>query len=181
MISLLSLYRPGVRRIPVLAMALSAAVLVLASSTSARVVVDACIGGIGLWDNSTRVLREWGEPVRKERVAPDTWWRYRNGSVLLTRWGREPAPNRIIVLAVTTTDPREKTPAGIGPGSKLAEVRAAYPRAACRARGPCDIGKRRGRFTTLQLRRGRVTKVTISLESSFDDGRLQAPDRRCGG
>lgn len=155
------------------------ACLILPSSIAGRIVPDACIAGVGLWDSSAQVLRTWGKPIRKSKDPPGTRWHYRRGSVLLERWGKQPTPNKHIVLAVTTTDPRERTPRGIGVGSLYRQVRTAHPKAGCPRQGYCDIGAVLWAFTTLKLKNGRVTEVAISLESSYDDGALQKPDPRC--
>jgi hypothetical protein len=149
----------------------------LPSSLSAHVVIDSCIGGVSLWDSSTQVLRQWGNPTRKVKRPPDVWWHYRKGSVLLTPWGR--SSHDWIVLAVTTTDPKQRTRAGIGVGSWLSEVRAAYGPWCFGRQGSCDIGSGQGRDTYLRFKRGRVVEVSVSLDSSYDDGARRAPDPRC--
>src|SRR5262245_47851313 len=116
------------------------ACLVFPASMAGRVVPDACIAGIGLWDSPAQVVRTWGKPIRKSNDPPGTWWHYRRGSVLLDRWGKEPTPNKLIVVAVTTTDPRERTSKGIGVGSSHRQVGTAYPKADCPRQGSCDIG-----------------------------------------
>jgi hypothetical protein len=139
-------------------------------------VLNACIGGIGLWDSSSQVVRSWGKPIRKTTEAPDVRWHYRRGSVLLTRWGYQPAPNKVIVLAITTTDPRERTAAGIHVGSSSAALHAKY---GCPVRqGTCMTGDVGG-WTEFTTRNRRVTRIVVTLDSSYDDFNLQQPDPRC--
>jgi hypothetical protein len=157
--------------------------LVGSSSSAARIVPGACIGGIGLWDSSSQVVRQWGKPIRKVSNPPDVTWYYKSGSVLLTRWGYPPAPNKVIVLAVTTTDRKQRMRSGLGVGSSLSEVRSAYPGVKCPRQGLCELGysgRPFGRaYPYVTLKNSRVTEVSVSLESSYDDGPLQAPDPRC--
>jgi hypothetical protein len=157
--------------------------LVGSASSAARIVPAACIGGIGLWDSSSQVLRQWGKPIRKVSSPPDVTWYYKSGSVLLTRWGYPPAPNRVIVLGISTTDRKQRMGSGLGVGSSMSEVRAAYPGVKCARQGACEVGfngRSIGRANTyVILKNSRVTEVSISLDSSFDDGPLQAPDPRC--
>lgn len=157
-----------------------AALLVFPSAMSASIVIDGCIGRIGLWDHSTTVLREWGRPIRTEKVGSDpsfTVWHYKKGLVLLAPWGKYR-----IVSAIETTDPQERTPAGIGVGSTHSEVVAAYGGRTCRRDLHwCKIGNRHdlARSTALHLKRGRVATVRISLYSNYADVGPQAPDPRC--
>jgi hypothetical protein len=154
-----------------------AAFLVLTHSSAARVVPDACIGGIGLWDNSVTVLEERGPPIRKRHVRPDVWWVYRQGSVLLTPWRASRDPRDLIVLVIRTRDRSERLPTGIGVGSWFSEVRARYPQ--CPRHGSCDVGGSIDRETVLELDRSRVSRVSVGLDSGFDDGPRQPPDPRC--
>ena len=136
-----------------------------------------CIGGIGLWDNSVTVLEQRGKPIGTRNARPDVWWVYRRGSVLLTPWRGSLAPRNTIVLVIRTKDPSERLPSGIGVGSWFSEVRARYPQ--CRRHGACDIGRSIDRETTLELDRSRVWRVSVALDSSFDDGPRQRLDLRC--
>ena len=157
-----------------------AAVLVFPSAMSASVVIDGCIGRIGLWDHPTTVLREWGRPIRTTKLASDpsfTVWHYKKGLVLLAPWRK----NRMIVGAIETTDPQERTPAGIGVGSSHTEVVAAYGRRMCLPNFRwCRLdGDANYRWTKIRLKRGRVATVRISLYSNYVDVGPQVPDPRC--
>lgn len=166
-----------------LALLLVLVALVGSAPSAARIIPGACIGGIGLWDSSSQVLRQWGKPLRKVSDPYGVRWYYKSGSVLLNQWGYPPAPNKVIVLVITTTDPKQRMRSGLGVGSWVSEVRAAYPTAKCPRQGWCDISFRGniGRaYTSVRLKNGRVAEVSVSLDSSYDDGSLQAPDPRCG-
>lgn len=156
-----------------------AAVLVFPSAMSASIVIDGCIGRIGLWDHPTTVLREWGRPIRTTQLAADpsfTVWHYKQGLVQLAPW-----KNRKIVGAIETTDPQERTPAGIGVGSSHSEVAASYRRRICRQDFHwCRIdGDANARWTKLHFKRGRVAKVRIGLYSNYVDMGPEAHDPRC--
>jgi hypothetical protein len=157
----------------------AAGALALPASPPATVVFNACVGGIGLWDSSARVLRSWGTPVRKVRMPPDVRWRYPKGSVLLTRWGYPPTPNKIIVLAITTTDPRHRTAAGIGVGSRPAALLAKHGVRCPVVRGTCETSDGLLRHTLITIANRRVAEITVTLNSGYDEGNLQQPDPRC--
>lgn len=160
------------------ALAALAALLVLTPSSVAKVVPDACIAGIGLWDNSATVLRQWGKPVSKLKDPPHVWWDYRQESVLLTPWHGSRKPKDMIVRVIRTQDPSERLPSGIGFGSSAQVARTRYPHCS-RQKPTCDIGKTVGRDTTLWFSNGRVSRVSMSLDSTFIDGPRQQPDPRC--
>ena len=157
------------------------ALFLVPAAAFGRVIPNACIAGIGLWDSKERVAREWGLPVRMRAVGPDVVWDYPKGSVFLYRWHRAPTPNRWIVLGITTTDPRERLH-GIGVGSWRSEVHAASVYG-CPARAEfCTLVASRGesRTTDVRLKGNRVVSLSVSLSSDFDDGgQLQYADRRC--
>jgi hypothetical protein len=144
------------------------------------IVPDVCIGGIGIYDTSTRVLAQWGKPVRTTRtIGLDVRWHYKSGTVLLTSDHTAATATTLIVLGLTTRDPRERTRAGIGTGSTLRQIKAAYPQALC-GPGWCGIETHVNRETTLTLRRGRVVEVSVGLIST-DYNREGRPDPRCSG
>ena len=114
--------------------------LLLIGSAGAHIVPGACVGGVGISDSSTEVRRQWGQPIRKSWPPLDVRWHYKNGGVYMTRSRSEPDPNKVIVLGVGTIDPRERTLSGVGVGSWVSEVRAAFPghHGACGRNGECD-------------------------------------------
>ena len=142
------------------ALACGATLMLLAAPAVARVIPNACIAGVGLWDSKERVAREWGLPSRRTPSGPDVIWHYPNRRVLLYRWRRPPAPTRWIVLVVTTTDPRDRLDAGIGVGSWRSEVRA-VAEDGCPPRAEfCDVASSTGqsRATSVRFRDNRVTE-----------------------
>ena len=169
---------PTLKRL-IVASLIAAAVLVFPSAMSASIVIDGCVGRIGLWDDSTTVLREWGRPIRTTQVGTDpsfTVWHYKKGLVRLAPWGRYR-----IVSAIETTDSQERTPAGIGIRSVHSEVVTAYGGRTCPFRRHWrTVGNPvNNRRTTLHLKRGRVAKVRISLYSNYVDVGPEVPDPRC--
>jgi hypothetical protein len=164
-----------VRRV---ALAALAGFLVLTPSSAAKVVPDACIAGIGLWDNSTTVLQRWGKPVSKLRDPPHVWWDYRHESVLLTPWHGSRKPKDMVVRVIRTNDPTERLPSGIGFGTPARVARVRYPQC-LRGLPTCDIGNATGRHTTLWFSNGRVSRVSMSLDDRFTDGPRTRPDPRC--
>ena len=156
-----------------------AAVLVFPSAMSASIVIDGCIGRIGLWDKPTTVVREWGKPIRTTKVGSGwtaaTVWHYKQGLVRLAPWGKRP----MIVSAVETTDPQERTLAGIGVGSWHYEVVAAYGGRNCRRYFHwCEIGNHDyARWTKLHLKTGRVDKVRMGLSPTTPTWGRRRPTR----
>jgi hypothetical protein len=77
----------------------------------------------------------------------------------------------MIVSAIETTDPQERTRAGIGVGSWHSEVVAAYGGRNCRRYFHwCEIGNHDlARWTKLHLKTGRVDKVRMGLYSNYAD------------
>ena len=148
------------------------------------VVPNACIAGVGLWDSKERVAREWGLPTRVTPQGPDIVWHYPKRTVVLYRWRERPKPDRWIVLVVSTTNPRDRL-RGIGVGSWRSEVHAAIAKAGggCpKGSSSCELAHTfRGgeRVTTVSLTRNRVTELSVSVYSDFDDGPLQYADKRC--
>jgi hypothetical protein len=158
--------------------------LSLIGSAGAHIVPGACIGGIGIWDSSTEVRRQWGPPIHRTWPQAGVRWHYRLSWVYMTRWGYEPDPTKVIVLGIKTTDPRERTRSGVGVGSSVSEVLAGVG-LLCPRNGQCDLpagGSVRipdYRLTTFTFRNGRVVSVAVWINSSYDDGGLQQPDPRC--
>jgi hypothetical protein len=54
--------------------------------------------------------------------------------------GYPPAPNKVIVLGISTTDRKQRMRSGREVGSWLSEVRAAYPGVKCARQGSCEVG-----------------------------------------
>ena len=74
------------------------------------------------------------------------------------------------------------TSAGLGVGTSAAKLDRVLPGNHCKVKnGSCGVGTLCGvrRSTDFQIRNGRVSEVSISIESSYDDGSLQAPNPVC--
>jgi len=171
--------QPPVKRLVAVSLVVTA-VLVFPSAMPASIVIDGCIGRIGLWDGPSTALREWGKPIRTTKLASDpsfTVWHYKKGSVQFAPW----RANRVVVGAIETTDPQQRTPAGIGVGSSQSELVAAHGRRTCRPNFHwCRIDSDANhRWTRVHLKNGRVDKVRMGLYSNYVDVGPEAPDSRC--
>jgi len=97
-------------------------------------------------------------------------------------WHNSRGLKNVTVVALITTDPRERLPSGIGVGSWRRQVRDVYPD--CPREGSCDVSERGLAFswlgfTTLFFKNGRVSEISIGLESSYYAGPRHAPDPHC--
>ncbi len=148
-----------------------------------NVIANKCIARVGLWDSRERVAREWGLPISVTRTGSDTVWHYPTRSVVIYRWGKDPTPDRWIVTAIRTTDPRDRLRSGIGVGSWRSEVHAVSRRGCLAGEVSCDVvvGPNGGVTTSVTLQHNRVTALSMGLESSYDDGSwpVSYADKRC--
>ncbi len=118
----------------------------LSASASGAILPGKGIAGVNIGASMARVRAQLGRP---DRVTPPSW---RYGPPLRGRVGFD---HRHEVNDVSTRSPRQRTHKGIGPGSSLGALHAAYPHAHCHAR------KRRR---------------SICILSAHDDGRTVKTD-----
>jgi hypothetical protein len=112
------------------AFAAVAAVGLLASATAqASIVVGKSIDGIKLGETEAQVTQALGVPAYKTPEGSETSWGY--PKTLEGRVGFKSGH----VVGMWTASKSQKTNKGIGPGSKVAAVKRAYPAAKCSA-GP---------------------------------------------
>ncbi|MGN6189713.1 MAG: hypothetical protein ACTHOE_12525 [Conexibacter sp.] len=129
----------------------------------ARIVIGQGIAGVRIGDGQRHVRRVLGRP---DRVIPPAW---AYGAPLHGRVGFD---HRRRVNDIWTTSRRQRTRAGVGPGSSVAAVRRAYRHARCfRGRHGDAIvlcalrSHRRGRTveTDFLFRRRQVKTVDVFL------------------
>ncbi|HEY8814240.1 MAG TPA: hypothetical protein VIP57_03955 [Candidatus Dormibacteraeota bacterium] len=139
------------------------AALLFAASQSpaatARIVPGKGIVGVAIGASMKHVREVLGTP---DRIRPPSWG---YGAPLR---GRVSFDHKRRVSDVWTISQQQRTPRGIGPGSSLARVKGAYPRARChgrRAHKICIVDGRLGkrRVRTDFLFHGRLWKVDVYL------------------
>ena len=162
-----------------LVIALALFVLVVPSS-AAKVIPDACVDGVALWNTRAEVLSEKGLPLRKVRPNNlDIIWRYRDMTIYFAPY----EPSDLLVVSVSSTNRTERTARGIGIGSSERAAKRAYPNLSCVTSNGTRLcalpGWVAGRFTELKITRSRVSEIRIYMDSGFDDGRRQKPNPRC--
>ena len=85
---------------------------------------DLNIGGIYFGQPWSEVVAQYGQPIRKESVAPKGYWdvfQYKNSTFMVLKSKKE-----TVVKMVTTDGCPLFTKAGIGPGSTLSDIKSAY-------------------------------------------------------
>ncbi|MFZ1154493.1 MAG: hypothetical protein WAN93_06270 [Solirubrobacteraceae bacterium] len=112
----------------VLGLALSLGLLAIAPTALGTIVIGQGVAGVKLGQSQTQVEAAIGAPGLKE--APDfegvTSWAYPKGLE-----GTVSFDSKLQVSGMWTASKRQKTSKGVGPGSSLAQVRRAYPKASC--------------------------------------------------
>ena len=148
-------------RVAVLTAALVAA-LAVTPAAPAKIVVQKSIAGVQLRTTRAKVIQLLGQPP-KRRSGTNIFGRWTDFLYARVRVTFQSGP---LVTSLRTTSRLERTARGVGPGSTEAQVRARVTGVRCRT----DAGFRHcwvGRFlpgrlvTDFQIRRGRVTAVTI--------------------
>jgi hypothetical protein len=133
--------------------------LVFAPAAGARIAPGQAIAGVHLDDPQDVVRATLGAP---RRVVPPGW---EFGAPLR---GAVTFDSRQRVNLIRTRSHGQRTSRRIGPGSKQASLKRAYPKAAChvrsRGRSLCILRARfhdRPAETDFSIARGRVTQVTV--------------------
>jgi hypothetical protein len=157
------------KRLALLALVGTTAALVLDGHAAGTIVAGQSIAGVKLGSTAAAVRRQLGAP-RSIRS-----WRGALGSkvVRLHYPGLDVDVERVRgrqeVVAVITTRRRERTPQGIGVGSRLRILRKLLPRTRCSGSNEalvCWLGDPRvpgSRFTTFSLAAGRVVRVSVAI------------------
>jgi hypothetical protein len=104
-------------------------VLAMAASAQAKIVVGQSIDGVKLGESEAQVMTTLGAPTYKTPEGAETSWGY--PKTLEGRVGFKAGQ----VVGLWTLSKHQKTSKGVGPGSSLAQVKRAYPKAKCSA-GP---------------------------------------------
>lgn len=140
-----------------------------AQRSPVRVVVVPQVGiaGANLGMTELAMRRRLGAPARVKRVPWNTW-DYREMHYpklgLTVRVLSTSARRARRVVDVETKSPVAATKGGIGIGSTMKQLRAAFPRAQCdvfRGRVSCRTGEWDGLHTEWLFRRGKVTNIGI--------------------
>jgi hypothetical protein len=137
----------GRRILPPIALAVALAVA-LPAIAAARIVLDRAIGGVRVGMTARQVRAALGRADDVERSGSTSALVYRARKLVVTlRAGR--------VLIVSTRSRRERTAAGVGPGSTLRALRAGVGGTRCGAKAGVDFCKvgssRSGRRSTVFL------------------------------
>jgi hypothetical protein len=144
--------------------AAAACALVLAAPAAPAIRIGHGIAGVVLGMSQASVRAKLGTPIRvvhgKNDFGPYTELRYRGYVVGLQ--GNER------VTSIVTTLASEKTPAGIGVGSLLSQVRAKVPHVRCEGSatiGDCHVGRLLPGKTVTDffIRNGKVSRVTVGI------------------
>jgi hypothetical protein len=148
----------------VLLAAAGACALVLAGPAAPAIRIGHGIAGVVLGMSQASVRAKLGTPVKvvhgKNDFGPYTELRYRGYVVDLQ--GNDH------VTSIATTLVNEKTPAGIGVGSLLSQVRAKVPHVRCEGSatlGDCHVGRLLPGKTVTDffIRNGKVGRVTVGI------------------
>ena len=158
------------RELGVAWLAVLALTATLPASAEARIVIGDRIGDVSLGDSSSAVRAKLGKPARVQTYPGGSSIFYaRNAPVY---WITLTSANR--VRGIETRSTRQKTSRGIGPGSSLSALRAAYPRAVCKdgfvAERTCELRstiQSRSVLTQFVFFGGRVTIVDIGQIGEF--------------
>lgn len=159
--------------------------LLVVPSSAAKLIPDACVGGVALWNTRADVLSEKGPPLRKvRRNSYDILWHYRAMTVFFSAYDyNTKPPSGFVVVSVTSTDRNERTSRGIGVGSSERAAKRAYPNLSCGTSNGtrrCELpGWVVGHYTEFKVTKSRVSEISIFMDSGFDDGGRQKPDPRC--
>ena len=153
-------------RSPTILLAVFAATLALPSGAAALIQVDRGIAGARLNSTKAEVHAALGKPGRVQRgtndFGPFTVFRYR-GAIAVTFQGDRR------VTSVTTEGKGDRTIRGVGVGSTEQAVERRVPGITCETffgtTRSCHTGDFRAgtRVTDFQIRKGRVTRVTVGF------------------
>jgi hypothetical protein len=141
-----------------LASVIAVGVAVVAPPAVARIELERGIAGVRIDDSSAHVRRVLGRP---DRIVPPAWV---YGAPLGGGVGFDHARR---VNDVWTTSHRQRTRAGVGPGSSLRALRRAYRHARCYRRSRrgavvlCVLRSRRGTVETDFRLAGAVKRVEV--------------------
>jgi hypothetical protein len=101
---------------------------IMATSAGATIIVGRSIAGVALGASEAQVTQTLGAPTLRQPpdVEGNIEWNYAKPPLLGALGLRNGS-----VIGLWTSSRRQKTAKGVGPGSSLAQVRHAYPKATC--------------------------------------------------